>query len=338
MLSAKPPQISTRNTLSNIKLPVLQKDNYDTWAMEMEHYLEYIDNDGVWNVIHEWGILEEACNKGKDGAGLQGGNFLQPKRQNRVMPPKEIWAAKSRTRSGFGRDGYKWLIDYDCLFQDMKFYKKTGRRPRSGWEKCMWTFDREKLAVFHIVTIMGILLEDDGKDIMISHLYSRFKKYGKTWTLKPKSPSPTEYNASSIVFSICPSNDSDGELGNSMMTLTIFIPIEADPSTEASGAIEIIKNSLKLGSVTFEESSKGSEYQWVRLRDIGSNRGQVSDIDVQTEEAEELLVVSSTSRPATGSEHNATKKSLSSKKPSSTPISKSADDIMILGKSLMHLL
>ncbi|GKA56600.1 hypothetical protein Tco_0755672, partial [Tanacetum coccineum] len=36
---AKPPQIITTNTLSNIKLPVLQKDDYDTWAMEMEHYL-----------------------------------------------------------------------------------------------------------------------------------------------------------------------------------------------------------------------------------------------------------------------------------------------------------
>ncbi|GJT19716.1 putative ribonuclease H-like domain-containing protein [Tanacetum coccineum] len=42
---AKPPQIITTNTLSNIKLPVLQKDDYDTWAMEMEHYLEYIDNE-----------------------------------------------------------------------------------------------------------------------------------------------------------------------------------------------------------------------------------------------------------------------------------------------------
>ncbi|GJV39875.1 hypothetical protein Tco_1418315 [Tanacetum coccineum] len=42
---AKTPQIITTNTLSNIKLPVLQKDDYDTWAMEMEHYLEYIDNE-----------------------------------------------------------------------------------------------------------------------------------------------------------------------------------------------------------------------------------------------------------------------------------------------------
>ncbi|GJU58327.1 ribonuclease H-like domain-containing protein [Tanacetum coccineum] len=38
---AKPPQIITTNTLSNIKLHVLQKDDYDTWAMEMEHYLRY---------------------------------------------------------------------------------------------------------------------------------------------------------------------------------------------------------------------------------------------------------------------------------------------------------
>ncbi|GKF23795.1 hypothetical protein Tco_0076117, partial [Tanacetum coccineum] len=34
---AKPPQIITTNTLLNIKLPVLQKDDYDTWAIKMEH-------------------------------------------------------------------------------------------------------------------------------------------------------------------------------------------------------------------------------------------------------------------------------------------------------------
>ncbi|GJZ11158.1 putative ribonuclease H-like domain-containing protein [Tanacetum coccineum] len=53
---AKPPQIITTNTLSNIKLPVLQKDDYDTWAMEMEHYLEYIDNE-VWKVIQNGNLI-----------------------------------------------------------------------------------------------------------------------------------------------------------------------------------------------------------------------------------------------------------------------------------------
>ncbi|GKG20248.1 hypothetical protein Tco_0380049, partial [Tanacetum coccineum] len=61
---------------------------------------------------------------------------------------------------------------------------------------------------------------------------------------------------------------------------------------------------------------------------------EVIDIDVQTEEAKELLVVSSTSRKAADSEHNVTKKSHSSKKQSSTPISKSADDIMVFRKEL----
>ncbi|GKF31354.1 hypothetical protein Tco_0101152, partial [Tanacetum coccineum] len=39
--------IPTTNTISNIKLQILKKEEYDIWAMEMEHYLEYIDND-VW--------------------------------------------------------------------------------------------------------------------------------------------------------------------------------------------------------------------------------------------------------------------------------------------------
>ncbi|GKA22903.1 retrovirus-related pol polyprotein from transposon TNT 1-94 [Tanacetum coccineum] len=46
---AKPPQIITTNTLSNIKLPVLQKDDYDTWANGMEHNL--VLSNEVWKVI-----------------------------------------------------------------------------------------------------------------------------------------------------------------------------------------------------------------------------------------------------------------------------------------------
>ncbi|GJR08450.1 reverse transcriptase domain-containing protein [Tanacetum coccineum] len=61
---------------------------------------------------------------------------------------------------------------------------------------------------------------------------------------------------------------------------------------------------------------------------------EVIDIDVQTEEAEELMVVSSTSRKAAVSENIATKKTHSPKQPSSTPISKSADDIMAFRKEL----
>ncbi|GJY05826.1 hypothetical protein Tco_0371766 [Tanacetum coccineum] len=42
-----------------------QKDEYDIWAMEMEHYLEYIDND-VWKVIQN-GNSKKRISTGKDG-------------------------------------------------------------------------------------------------------------------------------------------------------------------------------------------------------------------------------------------------------------------------------
>ncbi|GJY15711.1 ribonuclease H-like domain-containing protein [Tanacetum coccineum] len=77
-------------TLSLIlyKNPVLQKDDYDTWAMEMEHYLEYIDNE-VWKVIQN-GNSKKRVTKGKDGV-------------YRVLPPttqeEQIWAA-IKTRFG----------------------------------------------------------------------------------------------------------------------------------------------------------------------------------------------------------------------------------------------
>ncbi|GKE80629.1 hypothetical protein Tco_1550629 [Tanacetum coccineum] len=66
---------------------------------------------------------------------------------------------------------------------------------------------------------------------------------------------------------------------------------------------------------------------------------EVIDIDVPTEEAADLMVVSSTSlteatRKAAVSAKTATKKTPSPKQPSSTPISKSADDIMTFRKEL----
>ncbi|GJV31351.1 hypothetical protein Tco_1391751 [Tanacetum coccineum] len=51
--------------ISNIKLLILKKEEYDIWAMEMEHYLEYIDNE-FWNVIQN-GNSEKRISTGKDG-------------------------------------------------------------------------------------------------------------------------------------------------------------------------------------------------------------------------------------------------------------------------------
>ncbi|GKA40187.1 ribonuclease H-like domain-containing protein [Tanacetum coccineum] len=57
--------IPTTTTISNIKLSILKKKEYDIWAMEMEHYLEYIDND-VWKVIQN-GNSKKRISTGKDG-------------------------------------------------------------------------------------------------------------------------------------------------------------------------------------------------------------------------------------------------------------------------------
>ncbi|GKE86924.1 ribonuclease H-like domain-containing protein, partial [Tanacetum coccineum] len=57
--------IPTTTTISNIKLPILKKEEYDIWAIEMEHYLEYINND-VWKVIRN-GNSKKRILTGKDG-------------------------------------------------------------------------------------------------------------------------------------------------------------------------------------------------------------------------------------------------------------------------------
>ncbi|GKF64002.1 hypothetical protein Tco_0187450 [Tanacetum coccineum] len=55
---------TTAIIISNIKLLILKKEEYDIWAIEMEHYLEYIDNE-VWMVILN-GNSKKRISTGKD--------------------------------------------------------------------------------------------------------------------------------------------------------------------------------------------------------------------------------------------------------------------------------
>ncbi|GJV71874.1 ribonuclease H-like domain-containing protein [Tanacetum coccineum] len=57
--------IPTTTTISNIKLQILKNEEYDIWAIEMEYYLEYIDND-VWKVFQN-GNSKKRISTGKDG-------------------------------------------------------------------------------------------------------------------------------------------------------------------------------------------------------------------------------------------------------------------------------
>ncbi|GJX78193.1 ribonuclease H-like domain-containing protein [Tanacetum coccineum] len=56
------PMIPQTTAISNIKLPILKNEEYDIWAMEMEHYLEYIDNE-VWKERKAKNILLMAIPK-----------------------------------------------------------------------------------------------------------------------------------------------------------------------------------------------------------------------------------------------------------------------------------
>ncbi|GKA27028.1 hypothetical protein Tco_0713196 [Tanacetum coccineum] len=98
--------IPTTTTISNIKLPILKKEEYDIWAMEMEHYLEYIDND-VWKVIQN-GNSKKRISTGKDGVEKERKArtillMAIPKEHLRrfhgMDDAKEIWEA-IRTRFG----------------------------------------------------------------------------------------------------------------------------------------------------------------------------------------------------------------------------------------------
>ncbi|GKA59339.1 hypothetical protein Tco_0758652 [Tanacetum coccineum] len=57
--------IPQTTAISNIKLPIMKKEEYDIWAIEMEHYLEYIDNK-VWKVIQN-GNSKKRISTRKDG-------------------------------------------------------------------------------------------------------------------------------------------------------------------------------------------------------------------------------------------------------------------------------
>ncbi|GJW62945.1 putative ribonuclease H-like domain-containing protein [Tanacetum coccineum] len=51
-LKQHPLVIPQTTAISNIKTSILKKEEYDIWAMEMEHYLEYIDNE-VWKSFEQ---------------------------------------------------------------------------------------------------------------------------------------------------------------------------------------------------------------------------------------------------------------------------------------------
>ncbi|GJR23551.1 hypothetical protein Tco_0972078, partial [Tanacetum coccineum] len=121
--------IPQTTAISNIKLPILKKEEYDIWAMEMEHYLEYIDND-VWKVIQN-GNSKKRISTGKDGV-------------IRILPPvtaAEIQAVEKERKAknillmaipkehmrrfhGMDDDLYNNLRVFDDLYNNLRVFEQ----------------------------------------------------------------------------------------------------------------------------------------------------------------------------------------------------------------------
>ncbi|GJS48025.1 putative ribonuclease H-like domain-containing protein [Tanacetum coccineum] len=209
---AKPPQIITTNTLSNIKLPVLQKDDYDTWAMEMEHYLEYIDNE-VWKVIQN-GNSKKRVTKGKDGVY----RVLPPATQEEFADEKE---RKARTLLLMAV-----LKDHLRRFHGMDDAKEI-------WAAA----SRHDLVGYN--DIPNKQIQNREQEDIDDSLYE-YGKYGP----QPQSPSPTVSDASSTHYSTCPSNDSDGVARSWTIVATSTTEAEYVAAANCCGQVLWVQNQL----------------------------------------------------------------------------------------------
>ncbi|GJS04741.1 hypothetical protein Tco_0321249 [Tanacetum coccineum] len=159
----------TTTTISNIKLLILKKEEYDIWAMEMEHYLEYIDND-VWKVIQN-GNSKKRISTRKDGVVrilppvsateihavekerkartilLRFGSNANSKKMQKVVLKQQFEAFTISSSEGLEK-GYDRLSMIAIRMK--KFYKKTERR--------VW-IDKRSLNITNVTTLV-ILLEN----------------------------------------------------------------------------------------------------------------------------------------------------------------------------------
>nr|GEY60503.1 ribonuclease H-like domain-containing protein [Tanacetum cinerariifolium] len=109
-IRAFPPTPQAPYTLSTIKLPNLNKGEYDIWAMKMEHYLEHTYYP-IWEVIQKGNGLVQVLT---DTNG-----------QIRVLPPKTAKKILARERERKERTTLLMAIPEDHL---TKFHKLTNAK------------------------------------------------------------------------------------------------------------------------------------------------------------------------------------------------------------------
>ncbi|GJS83742.1 hypothetical protein Tco_0750283 [Tanacetum coccineum] len=108
--SLQTPTQQTPHTVSTIKLPILKKGEYDTWAMKMEHYLAYSDYP-IWEVIQN----------GNDPVSIT--TYTQG--QIKVLPPRTVEEILARERERKARTTLLMALPEDHL---AKFHKMTDAK------------------------------------------------------------------------------------------------------------------------------------------------------------------------------------------------------------------
>ncbi|GJU40385.1 ribonuclease H-like domain-containing protein [Tanacetum coccineum] len=104
------PTQQTPHTVSTIKLPILNKGEYDIWAMKMEHYLAYTDYP-IWEVIQRG---NGPVSVSTDTNGLI-----------KVLPPKTAEEILARERERKARTTFLMALPKDHL---AKFHKMTDAK------------------------------------------------------------------------------------------------------------------------------------------------------------------------------------------------------------------
>ncbi|GJR07394.1 ribonuclease H-like domain-containing protein [Tanacetum coccineum] len=124
----------------------MKKEEYDIWAMEMEHYLEYIDND-VWK-----GFEQESKVVPQNHASAQNVAFVSHSKSSTNKLSCHAGALQTCTPSNllqtlFNEDKFPLVGFADEVLFIHKFYKKTGRRVQIDGNKPVG-FDKKKLECF----------------------------------------------------------------------------------------------------------------------------------------------------------------------------------------------
>ncbi|GJW98369.1 putative ribonuclease H-like domain-containing protein [Tanacetum coccineum] len=226
---AKPPQIITTNTLSNIKLP-----NGNVKEESHQKHFHGMDDVKEKSGQHQGQVGGlSMCSK----LCLEIINALQAKMMNCNLNLGDQEA------SSFPRTSYEKLKKYRRIGMKAVKDKDALQKIVDSWfasSKNLWKLidcgmsSTVKLGLGHSIKsnaeVLGyeeemsrgiFVLRETDEGYYDIHFTADSKQediddslyvYGKHGP-QPQSPSPTVSNASSIVFSICPSNDSDGELG-----------------------------------------------------------------------------------------------------------------------------